>query len=168
MTLTWASPDLNEGKSTLVQVMARCRQATSHYLNQCWHGSLPPYGVIRPHWVNLNDISTFCCSMNYSWRFAIGFPSLFKRLMHLFITSYIPTLISILISKPAEYISQYFIKTISWFHGNFKCIEYFFECIKKIHWNLHQIVLPLFAIVVFVWSVSFHTNVYLGANDIFN
>ena len=26
-------------KSTLVQVMAWCRQATSHYLSQCWHSS---------------------------------------------------------------------------------------------------------------------------------
>ena len=35
-------------KSTLAQVMAWCRQATSHYLNQCWPRSLPPYGVTRP------------------------------------------------------------------------------------------------------------------------
>ena len=38
-------------KLTLVQVMAWCRQATSHYLNQCWPKSLPPYGVTRPQWV---------------------------------------------------------------------------------------------------------------------
>ena len=40
-------------KSTLVQVMAWCRQATSHYLSQCWPRSLSPYGVTRPQWVNL-------------------------------------------------------------------------------------------------------------------
>ena len=40
-------------KSTLVQVMAWCRQATSHYLNQYWHSSLSPYGVARPQWVKL-------------------------------------------------------------------------------------------------------------------
>ena len=39
-------------KSTLVQVMAWCRQATSHYLNQCWPRSPTPYGVTRPQWVN--------------------------------------------------------------------------------------------------------------------
>ena len=44
--------DLTDDKSTLVQVMALCRQATSHYLNQCWHRSLSPYGVTRPQWVN--------------------------------------------------------------------------------------------------------------------
>ena len=43
--------DLTDGKSTLVQVMAWCRQATSHYLSQCWPRSLLPYGIIRPQWV---------------------------------------------------------------------------------------------------------------------
>ena len=37
--------------STLVQVMAWCHQATSHYLNQYWPRSLSPYDVIRPQWV---------------------------------------------------------------------------------------------------------------------
>ena len=39
-------------KSTLVQVMAWCRQAASHYLSQCCPRSLSPYGVTRPQWVN--------------------------------------------------------------------------------------------------------------------
>ena len=42
-----------DDESTLVQVMAWCRQATSHYLNQCWPRSILPYGVTRPQWVNL-------------------------------------------------------------------------------------------------------------------
>ena len=32
--------------------MAWCRQATSHYLSQCWPTSPSPYGVTRPQWVN--------------------------------------------------------------------------------------------------------------------
>ena len=44
--------DLTDDKSTLVQVMAWCRQATSHYLNQGWPRSPTPYGVTRPQWVN--------------------------------------------------------------------------------------------------------------------
>ena len=44
--------DLTDDKSTLVQVMAWCRQAASHYLNQCWPRSPMPYGVTRPQWVN--------------------------------------------------------------------------------------------------------------------
>ena len=43
--------NLADDKSTLVQVMAWCRQATSHYLSQCWPRSVSPYGVTRPQWV---------------------------------------------------------------------------------------------------------------------
>ena len=42
------SLNLTDGKSTLVGVMAWCRQATSHYLSQCWPSFLSPYGVTRP------------------------------------------------------------------------------------------------------------------------
>ena len=51
MALRWMSMDLTDDKSTLVQVMAWCRQATSHYLSQCWPRSMPPYGVTWPQWV---------------------------------------------------------------------------------------------------------------------
>ena len=47
----WMSLDFTDDQSTLVQVMAWCRQATSHNLSQCWHRSLLSYGVIRPQWV---------------------------------------------------------------------------------------------------------------------
>ena len=33
--------------------MAECHQATSHYLNQCWHRSLSPHGGTRPQWVHV-------------------------------------------------------------------------------------------------------------------
>ena len=52
IALIWMSLDLNYEKSTLVQVMAWCHQAISHYLSQCWPRSLSPYGVTRPQWVN--------------------------------------------------------------------------------------------------------------------
>ena len=51
----WMSLDLTDDKSTLVQVMAWCRQATSHYLNQCWPRSLSPYGITRPQWINIGQ-----------------------------------------------------------------------------------------------------------------
>ena len=47
------SLDLTDDESTLVQVMAWCHQATSHYLSQCWPRSLSPYDITRPQWVNL-------------------------------------------------------------------------------------------------------------------
>ena len=57
--LQWMPQDLTDDKSTLVQVMAWCRQATSHYLSQCWLSSLLPYGVTRPQWVKLAN-SALC------------------------------------------------------------------------------------------------------------
>ena len=57
--LWWMPQDLTDDKSTLVQVMAWCHQATSHYLNQCWPRSLPPYGVTRPQYVNLMFLVPF-------------------------------------------------------------------------------------------------------------
>ena len=51
--LQWMPQGLTDDMSTLVQVMACCRQATSHYLSQCWLSSSSPYGVARPQWVNL-------------------------------------------------------------------------------------------------------------------
>ena len=48
----WMPQDLADDKSTLVQIMAWCHQATSHYLSQCWPRSMSPNGVIRPQLVN--------------------------------------------------------------------------------------------------------------------
>ena len=55
LTLRWMSLDLTDDKSALVQVMAWCHQATSHYLSQCWPKSLSPYGVTRPQWVKTHN-----------------------------------------------------------------------------------------------------------------
>ena len=52
IALIWMSLDFTDAQSTLVQVMAWCRQAASHYLSQCWPRFLSPYGVTRPQWVN--------------------------------------------------------------------------------------------------------------------
>ena len=49
--LRWVTQGLTHDKSTLIQVMDWCRQATSHYLNQCWPRSPMPYDVTRPQWV---------------------------------------------------------------------------------------------------------------------
>ena len=49
----WMPQNSTDEKSTLLQVMAWCRQATSHCLSQCWPRSLSPYGVTRPRWVKL-------------------------------------------------------------------------------------------------------------------
>ena len=51
IALRWMPLNLTDDKSTLVQVMAWCRQATSHYLSQCWPRSMSPYAITRPQWV---------------------------------------------------------------------------------------------------------------------
>ena len=47
IALIWMWTDFTDDHSTLVQVMAWCHQATSHYLSQCWPRSLLPYGITR-------------------------------------------------------------------------------------------------------------------------
>ena len=70
--------DLSDDKSTLVQVMAWCRQATSHYLSQCWPSSLSPYGVTRPQWVNVIELghtessNGLVPSVHYFSKFSLG------------------------------------------------------------------------------------------------
>ena len=49
----WMSLHFTNDQSILVQVMAWCCQATSHYLSQCWPRSLSPYGVTRPERVKV-------------------------------------------------------------------------------------------------------------------
>ena len=81
IAIIWMSLDFSDYQSTLVQVMAWCRQATSHYLSQCWPRSLSPYGITRPQWVNVypylshhivsldhNELSLYFHVMMTSWQ----------------------------------------------------------------------------------------------------
>ena len=52
MVLRWVPQNLTNQKSTMVQVMAWCHQATSHDLRQCGFRSMLPYDVTRPQLVN--------------------------------------------------------------------------------------------------------------------
>ena len=70
IALIWMSMDFTDDQLTLVQVMAWCRQATSHYLSQCWLSSLSPYGVTRPQWVKTHQIPKLKC---FSSRLAVVF-----------------------------------------------------------------------------------------------
>ena len=51
IALRWLSLHFTDGKVTLVQVMAWCHQATSHYECQCWPNSMLPNEVTKPQWV---------------------------------------------------------------------------------------------------------------------
>ena len=59
IALRWMPLDLTDDKSTLVHVMAWCRQAPSHYLSQCWPRSMSPNGITRPQWVK-GESSSWC------------------------------------------------------------------------------------------------------------
>ena len=79
--LRWMPRDLTDDKSTLVQVMACCLTAPSHYLSQCWPRFVSPNGLTRPQWVknqmvplHLNAITTLladttvkCCHIICLW-----------------------------------------------------------------------------------------------------
>ena len=71
IVLRWKSLDRTDAKSTLLQVMAWCRQAPSHYLSQCWPISMSPYGVTRPQWVRKKAIpylgSVSCEYFSEAW-----------------------------------------------------------------------------------------------------
>ena len=56
--LRWMPEKLKDDKSTLVQVMAWCHQATSHCLSQGWLSSLSPCGITWPQWVNNIETGT--------------------------------------------------------------------------------------------------------------
>ena len=47
----WMPQNTFDDQSTLVQVMAWCHQAPSHFLRKCWPRSLSPYAIVRPQWV---------------------------------------------------------------------------------------------------------------------
>ena len=62
----WVPWVLTDDELTLVQVMACCHQATSHYLSQCWLRSLSPNGITRPQWVKKNHHRVWhwlCCTL---------------------------------------------------------------------------------------------------------
>ena len=68
LALRWMSLDLTDDKSTLVQVIAWCRQAPSHYLSQWWTRSLSPYGVTRPQWVKITIYTPYLmCKLRESY-----------------------------------------------------------------------------------------------------
>ena len=81
------SLNFTDVKSTLVQVMVWCRQATSHYLNQCWPRSMSPYGVTGPQCVkailNLSIwvIDTVRCITGPLWGESNGHSRIMKNII---------------------------------------------------------------------------------------
>ena len=65
----WILLDNTDDKLTMVQIMAWCHQAASHYLTQCWPLSMFPYGFTRPQCVK-KTFAVYLCSWHSAvqWR----------------------------------------------------------------------------------------------------
>ena len=70
-------------KSTLGQVMAWCRQATSHYLSQCWPRFMSPNGVSKPQWVNVAKYKTHHNSNYGNYMLFFCYIMIFRPIFHL-------------------------------------------------------------------------------------
>ena len=87
IALIWMSLDFSDDQSKLVQVMAWCHQATSHYLSQCWPRPLLPYGVTRPQWVKGCGLTSIEIPMikircsHYHLDFTMGIPTAGKKIL---------------------------------------------------------------------------------------
>ena len=91
----------SDDKSTLVQVMAWCHQAASHYLSQCCPKSLSPYGVTRPQWVNSLAPGTCGCNLKLV---------IFKLISRIDISRFLVKLPLDECQKPSLMISQHWIR----------------------------------------------------------
>ena len=79
----WIPQEPTDSKSTLVQLMAWCHQATSHYLSQCWPRSMSPYGFTRPQRVKMCTwlhCAVYCGTyiISYFWIHVIYLPISFR------------------------------------------------------------------------------------------
>ena len=107
MVMLQMSGDLTDDRSTLVQVMAWCRQATSHYLSPCWTRS-------RPQWVKSQPcpyiiISLIFDSYHHSW----------TRLTHLRMENY------------NKFLSMWEVNNFSFIHS------LIYWSIHLFHWFIH-------------------------------
>ena len=103
IALRWTSLVLSDDKSTLVQVMAWCRQARSQYLNQCWPRSSRPYVVTRPQWVNSSPLHKMAIISQMTFWNAFSWMEMYefhlrshKKFVPRIWTKNIPTLVQIM------------------------------------------------------------------------
>ena len=59
--IRWEPRDPTYGVSTLVSVIAWCRQASGHYIGHCWPWSMSSYGVTRSKWVKMSRHKVMLC-----------------------------------------------------------------------------------------------------------
>ena len=74
IALRWMPLNTFDDKSTLVQVMTWCHQASSHYLSQCWPRSISPYGIIGPQWIEIYLCGTITAVTQQNFSYAHIYP----------------------------------------------------------------------------------------------
>ena len=90
----WMSLHLSDDKSTLVQVMAWCHQASGHYLRQCRPRSMLSYQSHGNEWIALERITDWskpCFSNSQTHAGFLSLPILWswhhrEKRVHLFLT----------------------------------------------------------------------------------
>ena len=98
IALRWMPLNLSDYKSTLVRVMAWCRQAANHYLSQCWPRSTLPNGITRPQWVKRQQPDCKAVHRALTCIKKLFSPVRYKHLWLSFRHMYIPISIHILVS----------------------------------------------------------------------
>ena len=67
----WIEENPADDKTALIQVMAWCRQATSHYLIQCWSISMSYMASLGHNELSLQVLVSYCTSigheLGYHW-----------------------------------------------------------------------------------------------------
>ena len=67
IALRWMPQDITDDKSILVQIMAWCHEARSHYLSQYWPRSMLPYDITRSQWIVINPTFWISWLMMTQW-----------------------------------------------------------------------------------------------------
>ena len=71
--LMWLTQILIDYKSTMVQILASCHQASNHYLNQCWRSYMTPYDI---------TIEQFSHDDVNKWKYFPRYWSFVRRISH--------------------------------------------------------------------------------------
>ena len=66
IALSWVQKSVTDDKSTLIHVMAWCRQAANYYLGQWWPNAVTAYDVTRPQRVRYN-VGKWPNNVNIIW-----------------------------------------------------------------------------------------------------
>ena len=129
IALRRTSLGLIDDKSTLIQAMAWCHQAMSHYLSQFWTRSMSPYGVIRPQGVNCLVACYYLLwcmgeKHNFSWS------DMWFNVCHCFVN------LSVTLRTSERSVLQWLLLYQCFIHSCSHCFEFEFDWPRICSWNV--------------------------------